>query len=205
MKAFPKPLTKEEEQKLLSDYQAGSTDAMEKLILHNLRLVAHMVKKYPLSYNDTEDMLSMGIIGLIKAVQSFNPQKNCRLATYASRCIENELLMYLRGQKKHDKTISLMDTINADSDGCEIILMEVIENHEDDPYTHIEQMENIKKLYETLSSLSKREQYILINRYGLLGQTPKTQQELSTILGISRSYISRIENGAIKKLRPFFL
>ncbi len=205
MKAFPKPLTKDEEQQLLSDYQAGSTQAMEKLILHNLRLVAHMVKKYPLNSNDTEDMLSMGTIGLIKAVQSFDPQKNCRLATYASRCIENELLMYLRGQKKHDKNISLMDTINADSEGCEIILMEVIGNHADDPYTHIEQVENIKKLYENLSTLSKREQYILIHRYGLFGQIPKTQQELSTVLGISRSYISRIENGAIKKLRPFFL
>ena len=204
MKAFPKPLTKEEEQQLLSDYQAGDTHAMEKLILHNLRLVAHMVKKYPLNYNDTEDMLSIGTIGLIKAVQSFNPQKNCRLATYASRCIENELLMYLRGQKKHDKNISLMDTINADSEGCEIILMEVIENHEDDPYTRIEQMENIKKLYHSLSKLSKREQYILIMRYGLFMHPKKTQQELSNLLGISRSYISRIENGANKKLRSFF-
>ena len=195
MKSFPPPLTPKEESELLRRSADGDNEARHILIERNLRLVAHVIKKYQHLEDDTEDLLSIGTIGLIKAVSTFNPDKKARLATYACRCIENELLMMLRTKRK-----------SKDREGNEICLYDVIESDEEDACMQLALKNDISLLYEKLESvLTDREQLVLKKRYGLYGEKEYTQKEVAASLGISRSYVSRIEKGAIQKLRPCFL
>lgn len=175
------------------------------LIERNLRLVAHVIKKYQNSEEDPEDLISIGTIGLIKAVVTFNPDKGNRLAAYASRCIENEILMYLRSKKKAAKEISLYEPIGTDREGNEIKLYDIIETNEEEVAEKIHLKENIQTLYEKVEKeLSQRERIILKMRYGLYNGEEYTQREIARQLGISRSYVSRIEKGAVEKLRKSF-
>ena len=195
MKSFPLPLTASEEQYYLQKYIEGDLNAKHILIEHNLRLVAHIVKKYQANVEEAEDLLSIGTIGLIKAVVTFNPGKNVRLGTYAARCIENEILMHLRARKKTSREVSLYEPIGTDREGNEIQLFDVIET--DDQEAH-------RKIEEKESKLSTRERLVLIMRYGLYNEEEYTQREIAKLLGISRSYVSRIEKSAIEKLRGYF-
>lgn len=205
MKSFPIPLTASEEQYYMQKYIEGDLEAKHILIEHNLRLVAHVVKKYQHLEEEPEDLISIGTIGLIKAVVTFNPQKNNRLGTYAARCIENEILMMLRSKKKTSKEISLYEPIGTDREGNEIQLFDIIEAREEDAQTKIIRKDDIKILYAKVESeLSARERLVLKMRYGLYGQEEYTQREIADRLGISRSYVSRIEKSAIEKLRDFF-
>lgn len=205
MKTFPKPLSACEEAYYLNLYQEGSLEAKNILIERNLRLVAHIVKKYPFAAEDTEDLISIGTIGLIKAISTFNSHKNCRLATYAARCIDNELLMFFRNRKKHAKNVSLYEPIGTDKEGNEISLMEIFISNEADVFDKVTLNEDTKKLYAILPKiLTKREQYVISLRYGLYNQKARTQQEIANELGISRSYVSRIEKNALKKLKGEF-
>ena len=175
------------------------------LIEHNLRLVAHVVKKYQYLDEDPEDLISIGTIGLIKAVVTFNADKGNRLAAYASKCIENEILMYLRSKKKSNKEVSLYEPIGTDREGNEIKLYDIIETDEEDVSEKIYLRENIQKLYEKVESeLSDRERLVLKMRYGLYSGEEYTQREIARQLGISRSYVSRIEKSAVEKLRKVF-
>ena len=170
-----------------------------------MRLVAHVIKKYQYLDEDPEDLISIGTIGLIKAVVTFNPDKGNRLAAYASRCVENEILMYLRAKKKTNKEISLYEPIGTDREGNEIKLYDIIETGEFDVPEKVYLKENIQKLYEKVESeLSNREKLVLKMRYGLYNGEEYTQREIARQLGISRSYVSRIEKSAIEKLRKFF-
>lgn len=204
MKSFPKPLTAAEEVYYMQKYTEGDLEAKHILIERNMRLVAHIVKKYPSREEDAEDLLSIGTIGLIKAVVSFDPGKRVRLGTYAARCIENEILMHLRARKKASREISLYEPIGTDREGNEIQLIDVIEVQED-VHRHAELKEEVKVLYSCMESeLSPRERLVLKMRYGLYGEEEYTQREIARQLGISRSYVSRIEKSAIEKLRLFF-
>ena len=205
MKTFPKPLTAEEEKLFLQKYKEGDLDAKRILIERNLRLVAHVAKKYQRLEEDSEDLISIGTIGLIKAVTTFDHSKNNRLATYAARCIENELLMMLRMRKKTSKEVSLYEPIGMDKEGNEISLLDIIESNNVDVIETMELEENTKKLYEIFKVyLNDREQKVLALRYGLFGAKETTQREIAKALGISRSYVSRIEKNALKKLREGF-
>lgn len=205
MKSFPQPLTAAEERYYMQKYTEGDLEAKHILIERNLRLVAHIVKKYQSSPEDTEDLLSIGTIGLIKAVVTFNPQKCVRLGTYAARCIENEILMYMRAKKKSSKEISLYEPIGTDREGNEIQLFDIIETEEDDAHKKVELNDDIKVLYHKVESeLSPRERMVLKMRYGLYNEEEYTQREIAKQLGISRSYVSRIEKSAIEKLRGYF-
>ncbi|WP_461810816.1 RNA polymerase sporulation sigma factor SigK [Faecalimonas sp.] len=205
MKTFPEPLTASEERYYLQKYTEGDLEAKHILIERNLRLVAHIVKKYQHLDEDPEDLLSIGTIGLIKAVSTFNMEKGNRLATYAARCIENEILMMLREKKKTSKEVSLYEPIGTDREGNEIQLFDVIESKEEDTPFKIALKDDIKTLYEKVSSaLSPRERLVLKMRYGLYQGEEYTQREIAKQLGISRSYVSRIEKSAIEKLRTFF-
>ena len=205
MKTFPEPLTASEERYYLQKYTEGDLEAKHILIERNLRLVAHIVKKYQHLDEDPEDLLSIGTIGLIKAVSTFNLEKGNRLATYAARCIENEILMMLRGKKKTSKEVSLYEPIGTDREGNEIQLFDVIESDEEDAPSKVALKDDIKMLYEKVSSeLSPRERLVLKKRYGLFEGEEYTQREIARQLGISRSYVSRIEKSAIEKLRTFF-
>lgn len=205
LKSFPKPLTAAEERYYVQKYTEGDLEAKHVLIERNLRLVAHVIKKYQSLNEDPEDLISIGTIGLIKAVVTFNPDRNNRLATYAARCIENEILMMLRSKKKVSKEVSLYEPIGTDCEGNEIQLFDIIEAIEDDAQTKITLKEDIKTLYAKVESeLSPRERLVLKMRYGLYNEEECTQREISQILGISRSYISRIEKSAVEKLRFFF-
>jgi len=205
LKTFLPPLSAEEEQYYMQKYIEGDLEAKHILIERNLRLVAHVLKKYQQLDDDPEDLISIGTIGLIKAIVTFNPQKNNRLATYAARCIENEILMLLRSKRKLSREISLYEPIGIDREGNEIQLYDVIETPEDDAYTQISLKENIQSLYQKLETvLSPRERLILKMRYGLYDQEEYTQREIAAQLGISRSYVSRIEKSAIEKLRAKF-
>ena len=205
MKSFQKPLSTKEEQQYLYAWKQGDVQARDILIEHNLRLVAHIVKKYSNSDKDVEDMISIGTIGLIKAIDTFQVEKGIRLATYASCCIENELLMLFRSEKKMFRDVSLLEPIGADKEGNEICLLDIIES---EPVNVAEQMDmrnNIQKLGIFMKRvLSKREQDILILRYGLFGRKEMTQREIAVQMGISRSYVSRIEKKALKKLRDCY-
>ena len=186
-------------------YTEGDLEAKHILIERNLRLVAHVIKKYQNSEEDPEDLISIGTIGLIKAVVTFNPDKGNRLAAYASRCIENEILMYLRSKKKAAKEISLYEPIGTDREGNEIKLYDIIETDEEEVAEKIHLKENIQTLYEKVEKeLSQRERIILKMRYGLYNGEEYTQREIARQLGISRSYVSRIEKGAVEKLRKSF-
>ena len=205
MKSFPPSLSADEEQYYLQRYLEGDLEAKHILIERNLRLVAHVIKKYQHLEENPEDLISIGTIGLIKAIVTFNPNKNNKLGTYAARCIENEILMLLRTKKKHSKEVSLYEPIGTDRDGNEIQLFDIIETEEADAQTKITLKDDIRLLYEKLESeLSPRERLVLKMRYGLYNQEEYTQREIAEQLGISRSYVSRIEKSAIEKLRDFF-
>ena len=189
----------------MQKYTEGDLEAKHILIERNLRLVAHIVKKYQPPSEEMEDLLSIGTIGLMKAVVTFDPDKSARLATYASRCIENEVLMHLRGKKKISKEVSLYEPIGTDREGNEIQLFDVIEMNEEDVHRRLEHKEDVIQLYQKVESeLSSRERMVLKLRYGLYNEEEYTQREIAEMLGISRSYVSRIEKSAIEKLRTFF-
>ena len=203
LKSFPNPLTPSEEKQYIQQYTEGDLHAKHILIEHNLRLVAHVVKKYQYLDEDPEDLISIGTIGLIKAVVTFNADKGNRLAAYASKCIENEVLMYLRSKKKSNKEVSLYEPIGTDREGNEIKLYDIIETDEEDVSEKIYLRENIQKLYEKVESeLSDRERLVLKMRYGLYSGEEYTQREIARQLGIS--YVSRIEKSAVEKLRKVF-
>ena len=205
MNSFLPPLTAAEERYYLQKYTEGDLEAKHILIERNLRLVAHVIKKYQNLNEDPEDLISIGTIGLIKAINTFNPHRNNRLAAYASKCIHNEILMMLRNKKKTARDVSLYQSIGTDREGNEICLYDIMEADEEDVHEKLILKENIQKLYEKLeSSLSRRERMVLKMRYGLYGEEEYTQREISRLLGISRSYVSRIEKGAIEKLRKYF-
>lgn len=205
MKSFPQPLTAAEEKYYMQKYTEGDLETKHILIERNLRLVAHIVKKYQPPPEEMEDLLSIGTIGLMKAVVTFDPDKSARLASYAARCIENEVLMYLRGKKKSSKEVSLYEPIGTDREGNEIQLFDVIEMNEEDVYRRLERKEDVIRLYQQVESvLSQRERMVLKLRYGLYNEEEYTQREIAAMLGISRSYVSRIEKSAIEKLRNFF-
>ena len=205
MKSFPQPLTAAEEKYYMQKYTEGDLEAKHILIERNLRLVAHIVKKSQPPPEEMEDLLSIGTIGLMKAVVTFDPDKSARLASYAARCIENEVLMYLRGKKKSSKEVSLYEPIGTDREGNEIQLFDVIEMNEEDVYRRLERKEDVIRLYQQVESvLSQRERMVLKLRYGLYNEEEYTQREIAAMLGISRSYVSRIEKSAIEKLRNFF-
>ena len=204
MQTFPKPLSVEEETYYMKKSQEGDQAAKEILILRNMRLVAHVVKKYQCPEIEPEELISIGTIGLIKAISTVDVEKG-RLSTYAARCIENELLMYFRSRKKISKEISYYEPIGTDKEGNEISLLDVIESQEPDAFDLVTAKEDTKKLYELFEKiLTKREKEVLRLRYGLYGNKEYTQREVADYLGISRSYISRIEKTAIEKLRSCF-
>ena len=204
MKSFPQPLTAAEERYYLQRYTEGDLEAKHILIERNLRIVAQIVKKYQSCEEEMEDLLSIGTIGLIKGVVTFNPDKCVRLGTYAARCIENEILMHLRARKKSSREVSLYEPIGTDREGNEIQLFDIIET-EDDAHRKVALKDDVKTLYTRVESeLSPRERLVLKMRYGLYHEEEYTQREIAGILGISRSYVSRIEKSAIEKLREFF-
>lgn len=198
--SFPLPLSAEQESDLLQKMQAGDLNARNKLIEHNLRLVAHIVKKYYTSSEDPDDLISIGTIGLIKGISTFDSSKKVRLATYASRCIENEILMYFRSVKKKSHEVSLEEPIDLSSEGTNLCLMDILSS-EDDSLEKIENSDRYAHLFQCLHTcLDTRERDILILRYGLSGYPPLTQREVAAQRGISRSYVSRLETRAIRKL-----
>lgn len=198
--SFPQPLTPEEEQYYLEQYQKGDEDAKNVLIERNLRLVAHIVKKFG-SGKESDDLISIGTIGLIKAIVTFKGEKGTRLATYAARCIENEILMTIRASKKIKSEVSINEPIGIDKEGNEISLIDILGSDSDIILDEVELKIQIKKLYLKMESILKqREKLILELRYGLINGACKTQREIADMLGISRSYVSRIEKRAIKKL-----
>ena len=205
MKTFLMPLNAEEEKHYLKKMKDGDLEARHTLIERNLRLVAHISKKYQGGDEDMEDLISIGTIGLIKAISTFNYERGNRLATYAARCIDNELLMYFRGKKKTSREVSLYEPIGTDKEGNQINLMDVVESTEKDVFEIIELKGNTRKVYEMIPKvLNEREQEIIQWRYGLYNQRPGTQREIADKLGISRSYVSRIEKRALEKLKSCF-
>lgn len=205
MKTFLMPLNAEEEKYYLEKMKEGDLEAKHILIERNLRLVAHISKKYQNGEEDMEDLISIGTIGLIKAISTFNYERGNRLATYAARCIDNELLMYFRGKKKTSREVSLYEPIGTDKEGNQISLMDVVESTDRDVFEIIELKGNSRKVYEMIPKvLTQREQEIIEWRYGLYNQKPVTQREIADKLGISRSYVSRIEKRALEKLKSCF-
>lgn len=200
--SFPKPLPPEEEKKCIYEFMNGSVEAGNKLVEHNLRLVAHIAKKYSQSTRDSEDLISIGTIGLIKGINSFDPSKGTRLATYAARCVENEILMLIRNQKKRQNDVSLNESIGTDKEGNAILLMDIISADGEGVFEEFQLSEQTKKLYENIKNeLDPREREIVILRYGLGDGRCLTQREIAKMMNISRSYVSRIEKKAISKLR----
>lgn len=203
-KAFHKPLSKEEEAACIERFLAGDEQARIELIEKNMRLVAHVVKKFHPKHEQLDDYISIGTIGLMKAVGSYTPDKKTRLATYAARCIENEILMHLRTQKKVQKDISLFEPIGTDKEGQSLQISDLLQVDEQTAIEKIMQTEDFSQLYQHLSALDSRELEILMYRYGLLGHEPLTQKEIANKLNISRSYVSRIEKRALIKLYQLF-
>ena len=198
---FPEPLSQDEEKEYLEKYIHGDQEARNVLIERNLRLVAHICKKYSIPNLEMEDLISIGTIGLIKGINTFDIEKNVKLATYASRCIENEILMYLRSTKKLGAEVYLNEPIGKDKDDNEISLIDILENDEKNIEEEIDFKLKMRQIYEKIRSVLKQREKIIIElRFGLGGKKPKTQNEVAQILGISRSYVSRIETKAIKKL-----
>lgn len=205
MKSFPPPLTAEEERYYLQQYTEGDSSAKNILIEHNLRLVTHIIKKYQHLEDDPDDLISIGTIGLIKAISTYDSDKKTKLATYACRCIENEILMMLRGKRKTNRETSLYESIGTDQEGNEIQLYDIIESNDKEAFCNLALQEEISLLYSILEQvLTQRERKVLEMRYGLYQQEPFTQKKIAQKLGISRSYVSRIEKRALEKLRPFF-
>lgn len=206
MKTFLTPLSPEEEKKYLEKMKKGDLEARYVLIERNLRLVAHVCKKYQSGEEDMEDLISIGTIGLIKAIATFDYNKGNRLATYAARCIDNELLMYLRAKKKTAREISLYEPIGTDKEGNQIHLLDIVESSEKNLFEIIELNGNMKRLYQYIPKvLNKKEQEIIMLRYGLYNHKPVTQREIAEKIGISRSYVSRIEKRALEKLKHEFM
>lgn len=199
--ALPHPLSAEEEAELLKRTAEGDNDAKDKLVEHNLRLVVFLAKKFESSGIDMEDLVSVGTIGLIKAINSFKSEKQIKLATYASRCIENEILMYLRKLSKWKTEVSIDEPLNVDGEGNELLLADILGTDSDAIYTHVESQVERQLLEEGLARLSKREQQIIEMRFGLGGADERTQKEVADILGISQSYISRLEKKIINRLK----
>lgn len=202
--SFPKPLSAKEEKKALEQMASGDTEAKNRLIEHNLRLVAHIIKKYYSNYSDQEDLIPIGTIGLIKGINSFDYTKGTRLATYASRCIENEILMHFRSQKKSAQDISMSEPIDTDSEGNPLTLSDIV--YTDDTIADdLDKKIKIEKLREYIDEMDdSRDREIILKRYGLFMSKPMTQREIAEEMGISRSYVSRIEKRALKKLREKF-
>lgn len=200
---FPKPLSLAEERYYLEQYKKGDLEARNILIERNLRLVAHIIKKYYATSKDQDDLISIGTIGLIKGVSTFDHKKGSRLATYAARCIENEILMYFRNQKKRQNDVNISDPIETDGEGNALTFMDVVCKEE----TFAEDLDlkiNSRKLYNYLEQMPEREKKILIMRYGLYNTRPMTQKQVAEKLGISRSYVSRIETKALSRMRDFY-
>ena len=199
--SFPKPLSQEEENHYLTLAAQGDIGARNVLIERNLRLVAHIMKKYYAQTADQEDLISIGTIGLIKGIESFDPSKGVRLATYAAKCVENEILMYFRSQKKSSQDVSLSDYIETGSDGAALSFMDVVAE-DDDLLERISNREDIRKAMQAVDKvLTPQERQVIVLRYGLEGNPPCRQREVARISGISRSYVSRIEKRALQKLR----
>lgn len=205
MKTFLSPLTMEQENECLKKMKNGDLEARNELIERNMRLVAHVAKKYQSPEDEMEDLISIGTIGLIKAVETYKEDYGSRLATYAARCIDNELLMHFRAKKKTSKEVSLYEPIGTDKEGNQIQLLDVVVSEDEDVVELLEQDRKVRRLNEIIpQTLSGRELFIIINRYGLYGKKTMTQREIARKLGISRSYVSRIEKRAIEKLRQAF-
>jgi RNA polymerase sporulation-specific sigma factor len=202
---FPDPLSKEEEEKYIKLHLNGDKDARNKLIEHNLRLVAHIVKKYESSRNDTDDLISIGIIGLIKGIDTYSYKHGTKLTTYCARCIDNEILMYFRSDKKNSKNISIDEKVGFDKDGNEITFMDILKTPKPDFAEDIHIKNNIELLSKYINILSDREKTIIYKRYGINGYDELTQKEIAKELGISRSYVSRIEKRALTKLLREFI
>ena len=202
--SFPKPLTAAQERECLQKIRQGDRQARDYFIEHNLRLVAHIVKKYYASYKEQEDLISIGTIGLIKAVSTFDAEKGIRFATYASRCIENEILMHFRGRKKYAQDVYIQDPIDVDGDGNALTLMDIMAQEEDILEDVDLKMKNDRLYRYIAQSLDPRERQVICLRYGLGGRTPMAQREVAALLGISRSYVSRIEKKAVGILRGCF-
>ena len=202
MNTFLSPLSKEQEKICLDKLAQNDKEARDELILHNMRLVAHVTKKYAAGEEDTQELISIGTIGLIKAVSSFKPDYGNRFATFAIRCIENEILMYFRNKRKSRGDVSIFEPIGTDKEGNQIHLVDVIENDQNDVLEDISRANELKKLKNGMKQmLSKREYYILVKRFELDGNDELTQRQIAKELGISRSYVSRIEKAALKKLK----
>lgn len=202
--SFPKPLSKKNEEYYLQKLKEGDNEARNKLVEHNLRLVAHIIKKYYGTKCEQDDLVSIGTIGLIKAINTFKPDKKIRLSSYASRCIENEILMHLRAVKKTERDVSLNETIDTDKDGNPLTLMDIMKV-DDNILDELDMKLNSKKLGQYITEeLNSREKTVIILRYGLNGKKPMTQKEIAKMLDISRSYVSRIETKALKTLRKRF-
>ena len=202
--SFPKPLSKKEEAEIIEKYAAGDEGAKNKLIEHNLRLVAHIIKKYYSNYSEQDDLISIGTIGLIKGINSFKPEKGTKLATYCARCIENEILMYFRNSKKLSQEISFNEPIDTDNDGNPLTLIDII-SIDDTIIDDIDTKMKLIKLAENINKIkSQREKDIIVKRYGLDGNKPLTQREIAKELNISRSYVSRIEKKILDDMRSLF-
>ena len=198
--SFPQPLSAREEKECLDLWAQGDLEARNRLVEHNLRLVAHIIKKYYTQADNQDDLISIGTIGLIKAVNTFRSDKNIRLATYASRCIENEILMYFRSQRKLQGEVSLSDTIETDGSGDSLYLLDVV-GTDDTMLSDLQDKENCLMVRRAVQEcLTEREADIIRRRYGLDGFTPQTQRQVATLYGISRSYVSRLEKRALEKL-----
>ena len=205
MKTFLSLITMEQESECLKKMKNGDLEARNELIERNMRLVAHVAKKYQNPEDEMEDLISIGTIGLIKAVETYKEDYGSRLATYAARCIDNELLMHFRAKKKTSKEVSLYEPIGTDKEGNQIQLLDVVVSEDEDVVELLEQDRKVRRLNEIIpQTLSGRELFIIINRYGLYGKKTMTQREIARKLGISRSYVSRIEKRAIEKLRQAF-
>lgn len=202
---FPDPLSKEEEDMYIEKARLGDKDARDKLIEHNLRLVAHIVKKYEHNKDDTDDLISIGTIGLIKGIDSFSYKHGTRITTYCARCIENEILMYYRNNKKNSKNISINEPVGFDKEGNEISFLDILKTPDPDFAMDIHLKNNIKLLKKYFSVLTEREKEIITKRYGLNDEDEVTQKEIAKDLGISRSYVSRIEKRALTKILREFI
>ncbi|WP_017755869.1 RNA polymerase sporulation sigma factor SigK [Calidifontibacillus oryziterrae] len=198
--AFPQPLSEKDEKKYLILMEKGDMEARNRLIEHNLRLVAHIVKKFENTGEDAEDLISIGTIGLIKAIESYSYGKGTKLATYAARCIENEILMHLRALKKTKKDVSLHDPIGQDKEGNEISLIDILKSENEDVVDTIQLLMELEKINDYIHILDDREKEVIVGRFGLDMKQEKTQREIAKELGISRSYVSRIEKRALMKL-----
>ena len=202
---FPDPLSKEEEEECIRRSKLGDMEARNKLIEHNLRLVAHIVKKYNHKKEDIDDLISIGTIGLIKGVDSYSYKHGTKITTYCARCIENEILMYFRGDKKNSKNISITESIGFDKDGNEITFLDILKTPKPDFAMDLHKQNNISLLKQYFNVLTDREKEIICKRYGLDGHEEITQKEIAEQLGISRSYVSRIEKRALTKILREFI